>query len=128
MTVTRIWADGQFVTVTGTGYTPNGEFLVNGAPVSLKQYPAILTTLWLGALNNDAEIETGGPKARVIGDPTEAALIVAAEKAGASRHALHRAHRARVKSPSIRNASAWSPSTASKTRTPTMLRPSTMPR
>ena len=26
MTVTRLWADGQFINLTGTGYTPNGEF------------------------------------------------------------------------------------------------------
>ncbi|MCX7754886.1 MAG: cation-translocating P-type ATPase, partial [Anaerolineales bacterium] len=92
MTVTRIWADGQFIHVTGSGYTPSGEFLVKGKPVDLKQYPAILTTLWLGALNNDADVETGEQKARIIGDPTEAALIVAAEKAGANHHALHRAY------------------------------------
>ena len=28
MTVTRLWADGQFIDVTGTGYAPTGEFLV----------------------------------------------------------------------------------------------------
>ena len=26
MTVTRVWVDGQFVDVTGTGYAPEGEF------------------------------------------------------------------------------------------------------
>src|SRR6186713_2669979 len=54
MTVTRLWADGQFVDVTGTGYTPVGEFKVDGMTVAIEQYPAILTALWLGLLNNDA--------------------------------------------------------------------------
>ena len=88
MTVTRIWADGQFVSVSGTGYTPKGEFHVNGKPVETKQYPAILSTLWLGVLNNDSLIETTGESEtnmtyRIVGDPTEGALLVAAAKAGA---------------------------------------------
>ncbi|MCE9647163.1 MAG: cation-translocating P-type ATPase [Chloroflexi bacterium] len=88
MTVTRIWADGQFVNLTGTGYAPVGEFQVDGARVDVSKYPAILSTLWLGLINNDATIETTGenesqPTYRIVGDPTEGALLVAAAKAGA---------------------------------------------
>jgi Ca2+-transporting ATPase len=88
MTVTRVWADNQFVHVTGTGYAPNGEFQINGAKVDVTQYPAILSTLWLGLINNDATIETTGENEsqktyRIIGDPTEGSLLVAAAKAGA---------------------------------------------
>ncbi|NWF64415.1 MAG: cation-translocating P-type ATPase [Chloroflexi bacterium] len=88
MTVTRIWADGQSVSVSGNGYTPKGEFHVDGKPVDIKQYPAILSTLWLGVLNNDALIETTGEiesnqTYRIVGDPTEGSLLVAAAKAGA---------------------------------------------
>jgi len=88
MTVTRVWADGQFVQVTGTGYAPIGEFQVDGAKVDVTKYPAILSTLWLGVLNNDATIETTGQNEssqtyRIVGDPTEGSLLVAAAKAGA---------------------------------------------
>ena len=88
MTVTRLWADNQFVHVTGTGYAPNGEFQIDGAKVDVKKYPAILSTLWLGLINNDSTIETTGenesqPTYRIIGDPTEGSLLVAAAKAGA---------------------------------------------
>lgn len=88
MTVTRLWADGQFVEVTGTGYAPVGDFRVDGQPVDIKKYPAILTTLWGGVLNNDAQLEITGEKEdektyRIVGDPTEGALLVAAAKAGA---------------------------------------------
>lgn len=88
MTVTRVWADNQFVYVTGTGYAPNGEFLVDGKKVEVANYPAILSTLWLGLLNNDSTIETTGENDsnktyRIVGDPTEGALLVAAAKAGA---------------------------------------------
>jgi len=88
MTVTRLWADGQYIGVTGSGYVPEGEFLVDDKPVDVSNYPAALTTLWLGVLNNDAELEITGEADsektyRIVGDPTEGALLVAAAKAGA---------------------------------------------
>lgn len=88
MTVTRLWADGQFVEVTGTGYSPKGEFIIDGNPVDLRSFPALRTTLWVGVLNNDAQLEITGEREdvqtyRIVGDPTEGALIVAAAKAGA---------------------------------------------
>ncbi|HMU93746.1 MAG TPA: cation-translocating P-type ATPase [Anaerolineales bacterium] len=88
MTVTRVWADNQFVHITGTGYAPNGEFQMDGKTVDVTKYPAILSALWLGILNNDATIETTGETEsqrtyRIVGDPTEGALLVAAAKAGA---------------------------------------------
>jgi len=88
MTVTRMWVDGQFITVTGTGYVPRGEFQINGKSIELTDYPAAHTALWLGLLNNDAEIEITGESGenqtyRIVGDPTEGALVVAAAKAGA---------------------------------------------
>jgi Ca2+-transporting ATPase len=97
MTVTRIWADNQFMSVTGTGYTPRGEFLVDGAKVDVSEYPAILSTLWLGLLNNDASIEkTGENEAqetyRIVGDPTEGSLLVAAAKAGAIHVEINQAY------------------------------------
>jgi len=86
MTVTRIWVEGQFVEVTGSGYSRRGEFLVGGRPASLQEeYPGVLTALWVGALNNDADLELleGDPDSyRIIGDPTEGCLLIAAAKAG----------------------------------------------
>jgi Ca2+-transporting ATPase len=97
MTVTRIWADGQFVDVTGSGYAPKGEFKVNDEAVSLDKYPAVKTSLWLGTLNNDAQLEHAGEQEgqetfRMIGDPTEGAILVAALKAGASAKSLNEAY------------------------------------
>jgi len=48
----------------------------------------VLTSLWLGVLNNDAELEITGASEnqqtyRIVGDPTEGSLLVAAAKAGA---------------------------------------------
>ncbi len=87
MTVTRLWVDGRMFEVTGSGYNPDGEYLLNGEKVNLADYPAALTAIWLGILNNDAQLESSGAKDgrqtyRVVGDPTEGALLVAAIKAG----------------------------------------------
>ncbi len=87
MTVTRLWVDGQFIDVTGSGYQPEGEFQLANKRADLREYPAVLTALWVGALNNDAELEmvedNGSRSFRIVGDPTEGAILVAAAKAGA---------------------------------------------
>jgi Ca2+-transporting ATPase len=85
MTVTRLWVDDKVVEVTGTGYDPKGEFLLDGQKADLQKVPGLTTVLWVGLLNNDAVLEPvseGSPNARrVIGDPTEGAMVVAAMKA-----------------------------------------------
>jgi Ca2+-transporting ATPase len=95
MTVTRVWVDGLFVTVTGSGYSRRGEFQVGNQPVDLRKYPGVETALWLGALNNDAQLETvdGDDQSyRIVGDPTEGSLLIAAAKADATRMELHKAY------------------------------------
>jgi len=87
MTVTRVWVDGTFISVTGTGYKPAGDFLLDSKKVEVKDFPGLGTALWLGALNNDARLEEmkeedGDPYWRIVGDPTEGAIVVAAAKAG----------------------------------------------
>ncbi len=89
MTVTKIAVDGEFLDISGTGYSVEGKFFRDGDKVNLaKDYPGILTALWIGALNNDAVLETdfdesGKRTLRMVGDPTEGALLVAAAKGGA---------------------------------------------
>ncbi len=97
MTATRMWVNGKFFTITGGGYSPVGEFLKEDKPVDLSNYPGALTNLWIAALNNDAGLEVSGsedgkPSYRMVGDPTEGALIVAAAKAGATRKDLDDAY------------------------------------
>ncbi len=57
MTVTRLWTDGIFMDITGTGYVPRGEFRIKNKIVDIADHPAAQTLLWLGLLNNDAELE-----------------------------------------------------------------------
>ena len=97
MTVTRLWADGTFIQVSGSGYTPQGDFFLEKNKIALNDYPAVKTTLWLGTLNNDSQLEPSGEQGgqqtyRMIGDPTEGAILVAALKAGASAKDLNEAY------------------------------------
>lgn len=97
MTVTRLWGDGNIITVTGSGYTPQGEFIKDGEIVDLREYPVNKASLWLGTLNNDAQLEAAGEQDgrdifRMVGDPTEGAILVAALKAGASAKQLNQAY------------------------------------
>jgi len=97
MTVTRMWVGGKFFEVTGSGYDPTGEFLVDGKKVDLAQYPGAATALWVGVLNNDAQLtqvpnDEGGTSYRLVGDPTEGSILVAAAKAGALAADLNEAY------------------------------------
>jgi Ca2+-transporting ATPase len=97
MTVTRIAADGEVLTVSGVGYNPNGGFYKDGNQVNPRDFPAILTALWVGVLNNDAVLEISGESEgettyRMVGDPTEGALVVAAAKVGTLPSPLNQAY------------------------------------
>jgi len=82
MTVTHISVDGKDIFISGTGYAPYGEFRISGEPIDIREYPAATTALWVGALNNDALLEHNDDGTyKMIGDPTEGAIIVAAAKA-----------------------------------------------
>jgi Ca2+-transporting ATPase len=93
MTVTRLWADGLFMDITGTGYVPRGEFKLKDKQVEIDDYPGAQTALWLGVLNNDSELDAlPDGSYRIIGDPTEGALLVAAAKAGAYHVEMEKAY------------------------------------
>lgn len=87
MTVRAVYSGGERFRFSGVGYAPTGEIHVseNGQDRALTDIPEHLAlTLKAAAVCNHASVTSEGdpPKWKVIGDPTEAALLVAAEKAG----------------------------------------------
>ncbi len=74
MTVRQIYANNKSVEVTGAGYTTSGEFFVEGEKINPKNVELLLK---IGLLNNNAHVQNN----QVIGDPTEACLLVSAAKA-----------------------------------------------
>ncbi|MFZ5916258.1 MAG: cation-translocating P-type ATPase [Chloroflexota bacterium] len=83
MTAVQMYVDRTLLTITGEGYRPHGSFEDNGRAVALDGYPGSRLLLRAGALCNDAYLENqDGDGWRMVGDPTEGALVVAAAKAG----------------------------------------------
>ncbi|AXV37779.1 MAG: ATPase [Methanobacterium sp. BRmetb2] len=83
MTVRKIWIPYEVIDVTGTGYDPEGEFLHEGQKVSHKEFKELELVVRTAAFCNDAkliETEKSTDKYKIIGDPTEASLLVAARK------------------------------------------------
>ena len=86
MAVVRVKTPGAEVTVTGTGYAPEGEFLLDGRAIDPGDYPGLRQFLRAVLLCNHATIAHDGVGGwRIFGTPTEGALVVAAAKAGLSR-------------------------------------------
>ena len=88
MTVRVFVLDQRRVDVTGTGYAPEGTFLDGDETVDLRSDDHLALALRIGMLCNDATVEHTGLRDAVLGDSTEAALVIAAEKAGMSQTAL----------------------------------------
>jgi Ca2+-transporting ATPase len=90
MTATDLWlADGRALTVSGSGYSPNGELsgLENPADSGLR------LILEAGVLCNDSQLvppDKGEGRWRALGDPTEAALLTLAMKGGVEPAGLRR--------------------------------------
>ena len=86
MAVVRVKTPGAEVAVTGTGYAPEGEFLLDGRAIDPGDYPGLRQFLRAVLLCNHATIAHDGVGGwRIFGTPTEGALVVAAAKAGLSR-------------------------------------------
>lgn len=86
MTVQKILAGGEHFDVTGIGYKPEGNVLFHGEEVVLNERPALRHLLRAGVLCNNSRIVENDERWAAEGDPTEAALIGAAEKAGIKDH------------------------------------------
>ncbi|MDP3813791.1 HAD-IC family P-type ATPase [Pseudomonas sp.] len=87
MTVRAIWAGGEAFSVSGHGYGPTGRIEWAGQPVAIAA--ALRETLLASALCNDARVLHSGQHWTVVGDPTEAALLVAARKGGLDTQTLN---------------------------------------
>ncbi|HET9439460.1 MAG TPA: HAD-IC family P-type ATPase [Longimicrobiales bacterium] len=88
MTVTSMWVGGREIQVSGSGYDPDGGFKADGATIDPQSDPLLLRALRVAVLANRAALTRDEDNWQVLGDPTEAALLVAAHKAGLQRDAL----------------------------------------
>jgi potassium/sodium efflux P-type ATPase len=86
MTIQRIVTSSGAVDVTGSGYEPEGELLVDGHPLEddalTEEMRVVLSG---GSLASNASLHEEGGAWIVHGDPTDAAFLVAEHKAGFAR-------------------------------------------
>ena len=80
MTIRRILCGIRLIEVSGAGYAPEGKLHLPDGMLESDQ--ALRLLLQGGLLCNDAELIREGDQWTITGDPTEGALLVAAEKAG----------------------------------------------
>lgn len=81
MTVKKIFSNDKIITVSGSGYKPEGDFFYEGKYIHPKEIELLLR---IGALCNNSRIDNN----EVIGDPTEGCLIISAEKSGLKKEEL----------------------------------------
>nr|WP_308606532.1 HAD-IC family P-type ATPase [Massilia sp. DJPM01] len=85
MTVSALWfPGGRTIEIAGVGYAPQGDLTESGCALAPAD-PQVMALLQAVVLCNDAELLPPGDEKTqwtVLGDPTEAALLVAARKAG----------------------------------------------
>jgi Ca2+-transporting ATPase len=86
MTAVRLYAAGREYAVSGTGYDKKGEITdSDGAKAETRANEALRWLIRTGQLCTETHLNDGGSHTsafEVVGDPTEAALLVLAHKAG----------------------------------------------
>jgi P-type Ca2+ transporter type 2C len=90
MTVRQVAVADGLISLTGTGYDPAGEVVADGAAGATSVAVRMLATA--ARCSNARLVAPATPSDRwsALGDPTEAALLVAAAKAGIDSEALER--------------------------------------
>ena len=91
MTVRAVHTSSATYEVTGAGYEPAGGFAREGRTVAAEDHPDLLAVLRGAVLCNGAALVREGEKTTIVGDPTEAALLTCAAKAGLDKSALEAA-------------------------------------
>lgn len=83
MVLRRAWTpQGDEAEFEGVGYAAAGRVLGAGRGPGAPVDGALRELLVAGALANEAQLDGHGDERRVLGDPTDGALLVAAERAG----------------------------------------------
>lgn len=97
MTVQQMLAGDKILHISGIGYKPEGEFYLDDATYDPCEDPDVRMVLEIGSLCNNARLfqhKENSDRWDIRGDPTEAALVVAAAKAGYHKESLeHDFHR-----------------------------------
>jgi len=90
MTVREIYIDNKIIKVTGSGFDIKGEFYDGNNKINPQNMESLSLILRIGALCNNAQLESKSESTNIVGDPTEVALLVSAVKAGIDLEELNK--------------------------------------
>jgi P-type Ca2+ transporter type 2C len=88
MTVRELYVSGHTFEVSGEGYSPEGEVLFEGKKFDARFAAPLLELATVLTASNNARLVREDRGWRVIGDPTEGAMLAAGHKAGVRRDQL----------------------------------------
>ncbi|HSH35066.1 calcium-transporting P-type ATPase, PMR1-type [Schnuerera sp.] len=89
MTVVKVFTDNQIFDITGIGYEPKGEFKIDNTTQSPETSQNLNRLLSIGILCNDAVLDKTDDGYRILGDPTEGALVTLAGKGNMSKEEMN---------------------------------------
>lgn len=106
MTVRKLFTDGKHIDVTGKGLSQDGEFIQDGRSLDSHKSDSLKLLLEICTLCNNSSMKvheskidkvkklfTNSGEVTVDGDPTEAALLIAALKGGITYESLERSYK-----------------------------------
>lgn len=80
LTVTKVVVNNQIIDAGGIGYKPEGKFLSNDDTINPKEIKNLGLLCKIGTLCSNASLAMENDNYKIIGDPTEGAIIVAGKK------------------------------------------------
>jgi len=92
MVIKKVYTAGKFFEVGGIGYEPKGEIRLDGSVIDSVNHPELRLAGKIAAFSSNARVMFSEEEKvwRVAGDPTEAAMLMLAEKLGLNKDDLER--------------------------------------
>lgn len=93
LVVRELYVGGTHFRVSGVGYQPRGQVLINDRPAGFEEWPELARVAQAAAFAGSARLAyiEEEDRWRIAGDPTEAALQVLARKMGVQREEILKA-------------------------------------
>lgn len=88
LVVSSIFVNGDLINVDGVGYDTTGDFYHHNGKIDVLNNNNLQCLLSLGVLSANASLLSGKQKSTILGDPTEAAMLVVGAKAGFKKDSL----------------------------------------
>ena len=88
MTVQVAYQAGQYFNISGIGYAPIGDFMQDNSKIEPSRFPGLIKLISGTVLCNGAQLTKEGGVYKIVGDPTEGALLTMAAKASIDKKSL----------------------------------------